>query len=247
MEGIEFHDVTSMEYRKYDAIGANRVHRLKLKPAMLYSTQNTSDLSGERIETFNIDLTGDDLYVLDGYLLLYVRETIRIYRYDSMFNCTRLRTISSHLLIFLIKKRAVNRRCRLFFYDVLLHLIKNNERNYDSKLRDIMHYMCIDWLDDVRLCSEGALCIYRNGESRLYDHGLRVLAEDKHLVFGRNENVVKNQVQTIRISKKGVEIIHIDRSFRDLLTIEGIKQHIILRNALFLLTGNSIKVLRFED
>lgn len=235
------------EYERYRNTSSDALGGMGLKPGISYFGANTCDLSGERVRIFNIDLAGDEFYVIDGYFLLYRKGKITIYKYDSSFNFSRTRSISNHLLTFLIKKHGIGRRCRFFFYNVLLHLIKNGERRCDFKLRDIMQYMCIDWLRDVKTCGEGVVCFYRNGESRTYDSRLQVVSGSSERGWRGSERVIENRVQTVRISKNGVEIAPHGRSFKDVLAIRDIRQHMALDDSLFVLTRDSVKVLSFGD
>lgn len=237
-------EAVSQEYRRYLEMG-QQTCKVKLgNPGPLFS-RNLYDLSGERIRTLKIELTGDELYVIEGYLLLYRRGVIRIYRYDAEFNCTRVRSMESHLLTFLVGKGALGQRCRFLFYNVLLHLVKNNEKKYDAKLRDVMCYMCVDWLVDVRFGDSGVVCTYRNGESVAYDDRLRPGCQVD--VCRKEQKDIECGGQKIRVARNHVEVTRRDRSFKNVLAIEGIRQYIALGCSLFLLTPDSVKVLSFGE
>ncbi|KAM0672292.1 hypothetical protein CWI42_010380 [Ordospora colligata] len=206
---------------------------------------NQHDLSGEKVEVFNIDLTADEMCLVDGYFLLYRNGAIRIYRYDTKFKCVKVRKIESHLLIFLIKRGRINKQCRFLFYNVLLNLIKSNEKKYDQKLNDIMCSMCVDWITSIKFGMNGEiLCVYRNRESRVFNAKLQVISSTG-FSFVKDSNVVESREQTVTVKKNGLEITRKDRSFKNVLAINEIKQHSAIADILFLLTNNGIKALRF--
>lgn len=231
---MDAHEAIAQELRS----GTDSVRDIGLKSVCF--VPSTCSLSGERVCTFSINLSGDEVYAIDGYILLHRGGVIKIYRHDAEFNCKRVRTIESHLLLFMVRRRAVNQRCRFLFYNILLHLVKNGERKYDAKLTEIMRRMCIDWLVDVRICGNGFLCSYQNGDTRLYNGRLEICSDAGCAGEAADES------KTVRIMRNKIEIVHSDRSFKDLLVIRGIRQSIALQNRLLLLTKDSIKVLVFK-
>lgn len=243
---MAFHGPVEKEHKRYRGMDANSFYNLGLNPGTPCFVPNICRLSGEMIRVFRVSLTGDEFYVISGYLLLYKKDTIRIYVYDDELNFTGVRRINNHLLIFLVKNKAMNRRCRFLFYNILLHLMKNSEKRYDTKLRDIICYMCVDWLVDVEFCGEGVKCLYRNGESRFYNNRLQITSPVGSARKGY-ESVPTDGIHKVRVSKNSIEITHKDKAFRDFLSIERIKQHVALGNKLFLLTDDSVKILSFED
>ncbi|CAD24921.2 hypothetical protein [Encephalitozoon cuniculi GB-M1] len=232
----------SKEYKKYLEAASHVVRLDTLGP---FFSLNEYNLSGEKIKTFSIELKGDEFYVIDGHLLLYRNGMIRIYRYDERFRCTRTRSMDLHLLTFLVKKKAMNQRCRFLFYNILLHLVKNNERKYDAKLREIMCYMCVDWMVDVKFGDRMVLCTYRNGESRVYNSRLQLISDS--FSCRREKGIMECGAQKIRVTKSCVEIARDDWSFKSLISIGEVVQYIALGDSLFLLTRDSIKILSFEE
>jgi hypothetical protein len=240
-----FEEALQQEYDGYLNSYKDIAYSAGLNHSTVCFLPSQHDLSGEKIEMFSIDLTADEMCLVDGYFLLYSNGVIRIYRYDTRFKCARIRKIESHLLIFLIRRGRISRKCRFLFYNVLLNLIKSNEKKYDQKLSDIMCCMCADWMSSIRLGMNGEIaCTYKNGEKRVFNAKLQVISSAGFACV-KDSSVVESRHQTVIVRKDGVEIIRKDRSFKNVLAIPAIKQHSVIADALFVLTRNGIKVLRF--
>ncbi|KAG5858880.1 hypothetical protein KMI_10g15790 [Encephalitozoon hellem] len=241
MEG-SLKKAVSEEYNRYIE---GESCRLRISSSGPLFSLNRYDLSGEKVKVFSVELTGDEFYVIDGYLLLYRGSTLGIYRYDKRFKCTKVRSISLHLLIFLLKKKAISRRCRLLFYNILLHLVKSSEKKYDMKLREIMCHMCVDWMVDVKLGDGMALCTYRNGESRIYNDRLQIVNDN--FLQRKDGSTIECGDQRVRMMKGRVEVARNGCKFKSVFAVGEIRQYIALGSNLFLLTEDSIKILSFEE
>ncbi|AFN82375.1 hypothetical protein EROM_010300 [Encephalitozoon romaleae SJ-2008] len=230
------------EYMNYIKVESCRP---KLSSSGPFFSLNRYDLSGEKVRVFSIELTGVEFYVIDGYILLYQGNMVGIYRYDKRFKCTKIRSINLHLLLFLLRKKAMSRRCRFLFYNILLHLVKNNEKKYDMKLREIMCYLCADWMTDVKLGDGVVSCTYRNGESRVYNGRLQLIKSSPS--WRKDKSTMECGDQKVRVMKNCVEVTRNDWQLKSMFPVGEIRQYIALRSNLFLLTEDSIKVLSFEE
>lgn len=231
-------------FKEYKEYLLSETHSLGLKTQEPFFSLNRYDLSGEKVRVFSIELVGNEFYAIEGYLLLHRGDSIKVYKYDEKFRCTRIKSMDFHLLIFLVKKKAISRRCRLLFYNILLHLVKNNEKKYDMKLKEIMCYMCADWMVDARMGDCMVSCVYRNGESRVYNSKLQLV--DENFLWKKEKSTIECKSQKIKVMKNCVEVSRNDWSFKSVFPVGEIRQYVALENSLFLLTEDSIKVLSFE-
>lgn len=226
-------DAYIKEYKCY-----TRFHELECDSS--YFILNKYCLLGEKIRMFNIELTGNEFYVIDGYFLLYRKGKLEIYSYNEQFNFTKLRNIDCHLLIFFIRKKEIDKNCRFLLYNILLHFIKNNVKKYEFKLRNVMQYICVDWLIHVKFYGKGIACLYKNGDIKFFNNKLEEVSKKEILVVK-----CKNKTN-IKVFKNKVELNHNNGKFKDLIVVNGIKQYIGQKNNLFLLTKDSVKILNFE-
>ncbi|KAF7684724.1 hypothetical protein TCON_0075 [Astathelohania contejeani] len=208
------------------------------------------DLRGEAISGHEIKLEGEEFMVIKDYLLLKTNDIIRIYKWKENVTLKLIKTIRSHLLLFLIKTGSINKNVRLVFYRIILVLIRNKIKRVDSFLEGILFYLNIDYLENIEICDKRLICYYMDGSIKTYDGCLNEIENfDKCYKsvpkIDNTEQIVYDNISVI-INEKSVEIIHNDKSFYEKFRIEDILQCCYTSKYLFLLTKTSIKVLEFN-
>jgi hypothetical protein len=206
-------------------------------------TPPRNNLSGDNIRACTINLTGDELYVAEGFFLIYKKGMLRIYKYDASFHCERYKVISTNLLLFFVRRNALRKSVRFFFYNVLLNLTRSGTRRCEQRMESIMLDMKIDLLDDVRCGEHEVVCIYRNGDRRVFNFML-----DEYKCSAREPETTRDRLpQNIEVHRNSVTVSHFRSAFKSVFRVPDIKQYLAFNEHLFLLTGSNIQVLSFED
>lgn len=208
--------------------------------------QINHDLTGETIKAYNISLAGEEIQVINGHLLIYGEGAISIYRVNEHLQLKKVKVMRTHLLLFLIKSKAIGHECRLIFYNILLTLTEQKVKKIETMLEEILLYLDIDILVNMEYINEHLVCEYRSGVKQVFNNNLLKMEG----VSVRGVSTLKNdelryEGVVVKICNDKIEVNHLYKSFVEVLSVPGIRQHVACDNLLFLLTEKTIRVLKF--
>ncbi|EJW02198.1 hypothetical protein EDEG_03352 [Edhazardia aedis USNM 41457] len=218
--------------------------------------KNSHNLTSETIKAYEINLSGKEIAVSQGQLLIIDHNnTITIYNYDDNLKLKKIRKMRIHLLLFLTKTNSLSTNCKMVFYNILLTLVKQQVQRIDTFLEDIMMYLEVDKLSNMFFHKEYLVCKYKNGSVTVYDNKLakvnnfigNIRSEMDDMCFDKDTNVhnIDYERVSLHIKRNTIEINHKEKSFIEVVDVPGMIQCVYIDNLIFMLMEESIKILKF--
>lgn len=211
-----------------------------------YFEETTHDLRSEKVEAFNLGFSADAVAIVDGLMAVYTYDSIVIYKWDDSMRFKKIRTIKQSLLQFLVRTGNLNEGSALVLMQMLLFLIKNGVERCDLFVERAMLLLGIEDVLEMWIVDGELHCKYKSLVTRVYDRKLRLLRTC--LVPGLEPRPWMIDYGSVKITtEKDSVVIDRGRSFVEKIRLGQIRQTIPVKAFLFLLTDESLKVLRFSE
>lgn len=137
------------------------------------------DIKGENIKSFHLDISSDHLYAIREYLLVQQPHKLVVYHYkiemDTAANeksrivLTRVKTVSNHVLIYLVTR--VNRKALHLLFNIFLTLIARNTKDINSEMDRIVLSLNVPDIVDVDM-GESVEVLDKYGDTTEYVNDL---------------------------------------------------------------------------
>lgn len=204
-------------------------------------------INDNQLKAYDVNLKGEEIYVLDSHLLMYDGAIITILKFNSNFQFKKIRDLKSHLLLFYIRTNSINKKTRFVIYNMVLSLVSQKIRMLDDFLEKILVFLNVEHIEDIFIKEDLLYCVYDNLNVKVYNTKLlevgSELLEDE---APKEENKYIFEDLIITILEDKLEIDFVKKNFVDIIEIPGIKQVFGVDNNLFILTKLNIKILTFS-
>lgn len=203
------------------------------------------NLTGKNIKAYDIIIKATEIYVIEEYLLIYDKKILCIYKWNTKLEIKKIREIRTHTLLYHIKTENINRNIKNVFYNIILTLISQKIKRIDVIIENILNYLEIDELCDMKLQGNYLICYYKNGNKKFYDNTLKNIEEYEQKNFrGKNLGLKYDDLE-IKIGENRIEIDYHEKNYLEIIDIPFIRESFYFGEYLFVLTEEHIKILHF--
>lgn len=219
---------------KLNASGLLRA-RSKIKLPDIIYFQPISIKPGPKIRAYELDISGTDISAIPGYILIY-SDRIEIYRWKDTIKLVK--TIDSHLIVFLLKSNSI---CRIknVLFNILLTVYSQDIERFSGVCEDVLLFLKIENVVDMRISNE-FLVVDRSDGQFVYNQRLQRV---DFLVRVKDTNCISH----LSLSFCSLKISLPDKPFDEEVYFGEYKKIVFIENYALVLMKNKLMILAFEE